>query len=51
VVVVDMEIAVGLYGDVHARMPRQEIQHMIEESDAGRDIGYAGTVQIATRHA
>ncbi len=46
VVMIDMQIAVGLYRDVDARMPRQKIEHVIEKADSGRDIGLAGAIQI-----
>ena len=37
VVVVDVQVALGLDRDVDARMPRQQIEHVVEEADAGRD--------------
>ena len=46
VVMVDMQIALGLDRDVDARMPRQQIEHVIEEADAGRDLRAAGAVEI-----
>ena len=40
VVMIDMEIAVGLDRDVDARMPGQQIEHMVEEADARGDDGH-----------
>jgi len=41
VVMVDVEVAHRLDRKVDAGMPGQEIEHMVEEADAGRDIGHA----------
>ena len=46
VVVVDMEIAVGLDRDVDARMPRQQVEHVVEEADTGRNLGHACAVEV-----
>ena len=46
VVVVDMQVALGLDRDVDARMPRQQVEHMVEKADAGRDVGHAGAVEV-----
>ena len=46
VVVIDMQIALGLDRNVDARMPRQQVQHVIEEADAGRDRRTALPVEI-----
>ena len=46
VVIIDMQVALRLHSDVHARMPRQEIEHVVEKADAGFDFGYAGAVEI-----
>ena len=46
VVVVDMQVAHRLDRDVDARMPGQQIEHMVEEADAGRDVGHAGAVEV-----
>src|SRR5947207_3412240 len=46
VVVVDMQIALGLHRNVDTRVPRQEIEHVVEEADAGRDVGDALAVEI-----
>ena len=46
VVMVDVQIALRLHGDVDARMARQQVEHVVEEADAGRDIGRAGAVEV-----
>ena len=46
VVVVDVQVALGLHGDVDARVARQQVEHVIEEADAGRDLGRAGAVEV-----
>jgi hypothetical protein len=38
---VDMEIAVRLDFQIQAPMASQQRQHVIEKSDAGRDLGTA----------
>ena len=38
VVVVDVQVALGLHGDVDARVAREQVEHVIEEADAGRDL-------------
>src|SRR3954451_7705870 len=43
---IDMEIAIRLDCDVDARMPGQQIEHMIEEADTGRNLGHAGAVEV-----
>ena len=46
VVVVDVQVALGLDRDVDARMARQQVEHVVEEADAGRDRRRAGAVEI-----
>ena len=46
VVVVDVEVADRLHGQVDARMPGQQIEHMIEKADPGRDVGHARPVEV-----
>ena len=46
VVVVHMQVARGPHLEVDHGMARKAAQHVIEEADAGVDIGLAGTVQI-----
>ena len=41
-----MEIAVRLDRDVDARMPGQQVQHMVEEPDTGRNLGHARAVEV-----
>ena len=44
--VIDMEIAVRLDRDVDAGVPRQQIEHVVEEADAGRNVCHAGSVEV-----
>ena len=44
VVVVHVEVASGLYGQVDERMLLQQLQHMVEESDSGIHRSLSGTV-------
>ena len=46
VVVVDVQVALGLDGQVDAGMARQQVEHVVEEADAGRDRRRAGAVEI-----
>jgi len=46
VVVVDMEAAIGLDRDVDPGMAGQQVQHVVEEADTGRDVGYAGAIEV-----
>jgi hypothetical protein len=46
VVVIDVQIALGLDRDVDARVARQQVEHVIEEADAGRHRRAAGPVEI-----
>ena len=41
VMVIDVEVADRLDRDVDARMPGQQIEHMVEKADSGRDLGHA----------
>ena len=43
---IDMEIAIGLDRDIDARMPGQQIEHMVEEADTGRYLGYARAIEV-----
>src|SRR5258708_31591510 len=45
-VIVDMAIALGPNLDVDQRMERQLIEHMIEKTDASRDIGKARPIEV-----
>ena len=49
VVVVDMQVALHLDREVDQRMAGEEVEHMVEEADAGRDLGLAGAVE-SERH-
>src|SRR5215471_2608904 len=42
---IDLEIAVGLDGEVHEAMLRPRLQHVIEERDPRHDLGGAGAVE------
>src|SRR5579885_2587296 len=46
VMMIDVEVALGLDRDVNARMPRQQVEHMVEEADAGGNARPAGAVEI-----
>ncbi len=46
VVVVDVQVALGLDRDVDARVTAREIEHVVEEADAGRDVGDTLAVEI-----
>ncbi|KIT81814.1 hypothetical protein QT20_00235, partial [Staphylococcus aureus] len=46
VVVIDMEVAIRLHRDVDARMAGQEVEHMVEEADPGRNRGHACSVEV-----
>jgi hypothetical protein len=40
------KVAVDLHGQVKSAVPRQQIEHVIEESDAGRALTLTLTVEI-----
>ena len=47
VVLVDVQVARHLFdGDVEEPVPREQLQHVVEEADAGRDLGLAGSVEM-----
>jgi hypothetical protein len=46
VVMVDVQITLGFDHDVDARMPREQVEHMIEKANAGCDRCAAGPVEI-----
>jgi hypothetical protein len=46
VVVVDVQIALGLECNVDAGMAGEQVEHVVEEADAGRDRRYAGAIEI-----
>ena len=45
VMLIDVEIALGLDAQVEAAVAREELQHVIEEPDAGRDVVLAPPVE------
>ena len=46
VVMIDVQVALGPDRHIDARMPREEIEHMVEKSDSGRDRCAAGPIEI-----
>jgi len=46
VMVVDVKVAHRLYRHVDARMPGQQVEHMVEKADAGRNVGHARPVEV-----
>jgi hypothetical protein len=45
-VIVDMQIALGADMQVNARMLRKALEHVIQKSDAGADVEFAGAVKV-----
>ena len=45
---VDVQVALGGDVDIDQRMPRDLVQHMVEEADAGRNVRHAGSVEVDT---
>ena len=43
---VDVQVALGLDLDVDPRMARQQVEHVVEKADAGRDRRTALAVEI-----
>ena len=43
---IDMQIALGLDLEVDQRMPRELLEHVVQEADAGFDVVAAGAVEI-----
>src|SRR6476620_11510498 len=48
-VLIDMQVAFGLQEDVDHRMPRELLDHVIEEADAGLDRIGAAAVEVDSR--
>src|SRR6185312_14942649 len=46
VVMVDVQVALGLDRDVDARMPRQEVEHVVEETDTSTYVRTALSLEI-----
>src|SRR6478672_3249393 len=46
VVVIDVEIALGLDGQIDTRMARQQVEHVVEEADSGRNRRRTGPVEV-----
>ena len=49
VMVVDVSVAQGAHRNVDQRMARELVEHMVEESDPGRNVGNARAVEIEAR--
>ena len=43
---VDVQVALGLHGQVDEAVPGEQRQHVIEEADAGLDLALAGAVEV-----
>jgi hypothetical protein len=43
---IDMQVADRLHRQIDARMPGQEIEHVVEEADAGRDVGQTRAIEV-----
>ncbi len=48
VVVIDVEVSLGLYGKVHAGVVGEEMQDVVEETDAGAHLGASFAVEVET---
>ena len=46
VVLIDVQIALGLHGQIDRRVLGQQRQHVVEEADAGGDLALARAVEI-----
>ena len=46
VVLIDVEIALDVYGEVHARMTAYLFEHVVEEDEAGGDVATACAVEV-----
>ena len=44
-VIIYPDISMTVYGQVKISMPREQLQHMVQEAAAGINIRLAGTVQ------
>jgi hypothetical protein len=49
VVTVDVQVALGVHHDVEEAVPRDGVEHVIEEADPGLDRGLAGAVTRSAR--
>ncbi len=43
---IDMQVAIGTYLQIDHRMAREAFQHMVQEADAGLDVGLARPIQV-----
>src|SRR3569832_1697551 len=43
---VDMQVAISLDGDVDAGMAGEQVQHVVEKANAGRNLGDARSVEV-----
>jgi hypothetical protein len=46
VMLIDMQIAIGLDGQIDQCMPREQLEHVIEKAYAGGDVRLAGAIEI-----
>src|SRR4029079_5048357 len=46
VVQIDLEIALGVHGEIHQAVARPGVQHVVEERDPRVDLGGAGAVHV-----
>ncbi len=49
VVLVDVQIAFCGDVEIESAVPRDEIQHVIEEADAGGNLGFAAAIEIEAK--
>ncbi len=43
---VDLQIALGVHGEVEATVPTELVEHVVVERDPGADVGPAGPVEV-----
>jgi hypothetical protein len=46
VVVVDVDVAAGVYGQVNHGVAGEEFEHVVEKAHAGADLGVAPAVEV-----
>ena len=46
VMLVDIEIAARLHAEIEEAVAREDVEHVVEERDAGIDLGLAATVDV-----
>ena len=50
VVAVDVQVAVAANRKIEQRVAGQQREHVVEEAEAGLDVGLAGTIEIDRQH-